>query len=182
MKKKICSSVSKIIAQSKFNHIFWIALFVIGAFYALSPLLVEFKQTIYAIVLEFIVFLLIAIIVSFEKKIPLIGKIVVISLPILIFIINLIPTIGRIGYLMLLIYSGINVLVSIHYYKKRKKSYNCIYLFGVYSYIQVLFLCLKTQTVDYSFPFWKISLIISILSFVVALIIMIRKYKKDHRF
>ena len=109
--------------------------------YCLLPELSDFRNSIYGSLISFVVLEGLILIVTLSKKInmPLLGKITVWSFG-LLYVLLMIIDLGKIEALFLLLYSIVNVCISIYIYKKTDIGYRSIWLFGAFSYFASIIL------------------------------------------
>ncbi len=155
------------------------AMFIL-MFYTLSPLLKDFRNSIYALFLEKGIIYAIIAYICFRRgsRLPNICKAILFLFPTITLILSLL-SLGRISYLIILIYSILCIGVYAYYKVKRKKDYSSLMYWGLLSYIQFVVPILSVEYIDSEFPFWIPSLIICIIAFIICLFISIRKYNKD---
>ena len=155
------------------------AMFIL-MFYTHSPLLKDFRNSIYALFLEKGIIYAIIAYVCFRRdsRLPNICKAILFLFPTITLILSLL-SLGRISYLIILIYGILCIGVYAYYKVKRKKDYSSLMYCGLLSYIQIVVPILSVEYIDSEFPFWIPSLIICIIACIVCLFISFRKYNKD---
>ena len=154
----------------------------VGLFiYFLLPELSGFRNSIYGLIVEFLLLAGIILGVTLSRKIsmPLLGKITVWVYG-LLFLLSGIFDFGRIEMLFFFIYAIVNVCVAIYLYKKHGIAYKSILLFGVFSYLTTSFVVLRVKYLhnEFTSPFMWVAIIVSIIVFIPCLIYVIRYYKR----
>ena len=146
-------------------------------FYTMSPKTFEFRDSIYGSILEYALAFCLSVYLSFTPRINMFkaGKALVVGLPTLFLLLDLL-NIGKISFLILFLYSVLNVSVSIYNYLKTEKEYKSVWLFGAFAFIVSIAPCLRVKTIDTSFPFWKPALVVCLIAFAVTLTVFIRRY------
>ena len=149
--------------------------------YSIHPDLTDFRNSIYGLLVKFLVLAGIILYVTLSRKIsmPLLGKITVWVYG-LLFILSSIFDFGRIEMLFFFIYAIGNVCVAIYLYKKHGIAYKSILLFGVFSYLSTAFIVLRVKYLhnEFTSPFMWVAIIVSIIVFIPCLIYVIRYYKR----
>ncbi len=171
--------------NKKFRFIMLIILCIIALFgfmfYSLSPKLSDFRNSIYGLILFCVVLDGIILYVILSKKInqPILGKITTGCFGLLYTILSFIP-IGGISSLLFFIYSIINILISIYIYRKMKKEYKSIWIFGALSYLISVFWVLRIKMIssEFNLTFLLPSIIIAMLVFIPCLIYGIKQNTK----
>lgn len=151
-----------------------------GAFiYSIHPDLTDFRNSIYGLLVNFLVLAGITLYVTLSHKIsmPLLGKITVWVYG-LLFILSGIFDFGRIEMLFFFIYAIVNVCVAIYLYKKHGIAYKSIWLFGAFSYLSTTFVVLRVKYLhnEFTSPFMWVAIIVSIIVFIPCLIYAIKHY------
>ena len=153
----------------------------LGAFvYFLLPELSNFRNSIYGLIVEFLLLAGIILGVTLSRKIsmPLLGKFTVWGYG-LLFIVLSIFNFGKIEMFFFFIYTIVNVCVSIILYQKEGIAYKSIWLFGVLSYFITIVVVLRVKYLHgefNSFFLWS-SIIVSLIIFVPCLIYGIQYFK-----
>ena len=178
MKKKSKSIDSRL-------NMFLLLIGIIGgvfliSFYNLSPLLVDFRNSILGLLLEKAVIVAVICFVCFNKKnkIPKICKVILFMYPILTLALSLLG-LGRISYLIMLIYAFICFGTFAYYKLKKKKEFVSVMVVGLLSFITSVFPTMMTEFVDNEFPFWIPALIIFIIVIVLSILLSIKYYKDN---
>ena len=153
-----------------------------GAFiYSIHPDLSDFRNSIYGLMINFLVLAGIILYVTLSRKInmPLLGKITVWIYG-LLFILLGIFDFGRIEMLFSFIYAIVNVCVAVYLYIRYGIAYKSIWLFGVFSYLTTTFVVLRVKYLhnEFTSPFMLVAIIVSIIVFIPCLIYVIRYYKR----
>ena len=151
-----------------------------GAFiYSIHPDLSDFRNSIYGLMINFLVLAGIILYVTLSRKInmPLLGKITVWIYG-LLFILSGIFDFGRIEMLFFFIYAIINVCVAVYLYIRCGIDYKSIWLFGVFSYLSTAFIVLRVKYLhnEFTSPFMWVAITISIIVFIPCLIYAIKYY------
>jgi hypothetical protein len=159
-----------------------LVVFIIGFgtfIYSIHPDLTDFRNSIYGLIVNFLVLAGIILYVTLSRKIsmPLLGKITVWVYG-LLFILSSIFDFGRIEMLFFFIYAIGNVCVAIYLYKKHGIAYKSIWLFGAFSYLSTAFIVLRVKYLhdEFTSPFMWVSIIVSIIVFIPCLIYAIRYF------
>ena len=147
--------------------------------YFLLPELSDFRNSIYGLIVYFLVLAGIILYVTLSRKIsmPLLGKITVWVYG-LLFLLSGIFDFGRIEMLFFFIYAIINVCIAIYLYKKHGIAYKSVWLFGVFSYLSTAFIVLRVKYLhnEFTSPFMWVAIIVSIIVFIPCLIYAIKYY------
>ena len=138
--------------------------------YSLHPDLSDFRNSIYGLIVYFLVLsgIILYVTLSREISMPLLGKITVWAYG-LLFLLSGIFDFGRIEMLFFFIYAIINICVVIFLYKKYDIGYKSIWLFGVFSYLTTAFIVLRVKYL-HDAPFLWLAIIVSIIVFIPCLI------------
>ena len=159
-----------------------LVIFIIGFgtfIYSIHPDLSDFRNSIYGLLVNFLVLAGIILYVTLSRKIsmPLLGKITVWVYG-LLFLLSGIFDFGRIEMLFFFIYAIVNVCVAIYLYKKHGIAYKSILLFGVFSYLTTSFVVLRVKYLhnEFTSPFMWVAIIVSIIVFIPCLIYAIKYY------
>ena len=155
-----------------------------GAFiYSIHPDLSDFRNSIYGLMINFLVLAGIILYVTLSCKInmPLLGKITVWIYG-LLFILSGIFDFGRIEMLFFFIYAIVNVCVAVYLYIRYGIAYKSIWLFGIFSYLSTAFIVLKVNYLhnEFTSPFMWVAIIVSIIVFIPCLI-YVKKYYIPYR-
>lgn len=150
--------------------------------YCLLPELSDFRNSIYGSLISFVVLEGLILIVTLSKKInmPLLGKITVWSFG-LLYVLLMIIDLGKIEALFFLLYSIVNVCISIYIYKKTDIGYRSIWSFGALSYFASIIFVLRVRYIngEMNMTFLITSLIMMVIVFVPCLIYGLVKYTID---
>ena len=157
-----------------------IAIVGFGAFiYSIHPDLSDFRNSIYGLMINFLVLAGIILYVTLSRKInmPLLGKITVWIYG-LLFILSGIFNFGRIEMLFFFIYAIVNVCVAVYLYIRYGIAYKSIWLFGIFSYLSTAFIVLRVNYLhnEFTSPFMWVAIIVSIIVFIPCLIYVIKYY------
>jgi len=152
------------------------ALLIIGLnFVTLSPKFVDFRNSIGYFISLNIIITSIIIYLSYKKiDMPLLGKLTIICYAVIIWVF-IFTDIGRIRFLIYMVYAFINISIAIYIYIKIKIEFKSIWVFGALAYLSSFSPILKTNTIDTSFPFWQPAIVITILALSSTLLLMIKK-------
>ncbi len=161
-----------------------LVIFIIGFgtfIYSIHPDFSDFRNSIYGLIVNFLVLAGIILYVTLSRKIsmPLLGKITVWVYG-LLFLLSGVFDFGRIELLFFFIYAIVNVCVAIYLYKRQGIAYKSILLFGVFSYLTTSFVVLRVKYLhnEFTSPFMWVAIIVSIIVFIPCLIYVIRYYKR----
>ncbi len=148
--------------------------------YSGLPELSGFRNSIYGLIVDFLILTGIILYLTLSHKIsmPLLGKITVWGYG-LLFILLSIFDFGRIETLFLLIYAIINVCVAIHLYQKKGIAYQSIWLFGVFSYLTTIIFVLRVEYLhgEFNLTFLLSAIIVAVVIFIPCLIYGLRNFK-----
>lgn len=155
-------------------------LFLLFTFYNLSPLLVDFRTSIYGLIFEKAIIYAIIAYVCFRKgsKLPNICKVILFLFPTLSLALSLL-SLGRISYLIILFYSFICVGCYAYYKIKKRKDYSSLMFVGLITFIQAIMPVMMVEYIDSEIPFWLPSLIICLIVSSLAIVFSLKKYNKD---
>ena len=149
--------------------------------YSIHPDLSDFRNSIYGLIVYFLVLSGIILYVTLSRKIsmPLLGKITVWVYELLLLLSGIFDF-GRIEMLFFFIYAIFNVCIAIYLYKKHGIAYKSIWLFGAFSYLSTALIVLRVKYLhdEFTSPFMWVSIIVSIIVFIPCLIFVIRYYKR----
>ena len=153
-----------------------------GSFiYSIHPDLTDFRNSIYGLIVNFLVLAGIILYVTLSRKIsmPVLGKITVWVYG-LLFLLSGIFDLGRIEMLFFFIYAIVNVCIAIYLHKKHGIAYKSVWLFGAFSYLSTAFIVLRVKYLhdEFTSHFRWVSIIVSIIVFIPCLIYVIRYYKR----
>ena len=147
--------------------------------YSIHPDLTDFRNSIYGLIVYFLVLAGIILYVTLSRKIsmPLLGKITVWVYG-LLFLLSGIFDFGRIEMLFFFIYAIVNVCIAIYLYKKHGIDYKSVWLFGAFSYLSTAFIVLRVKYLhdEFTSPFMWAAIIVSIIVFIPFLIYAIKYY------
>ena len=151
-----------------------------GAFiYSIHPDFSDFRNSIYGLMIYFLVLAGIILYVTLSRKInmPLLGKITVWTFG-LLFILSGIFDFGRIEMLFFFIYAIFNVCVTVYLYIRYGIAYKSILLFGIFSYLSTAFIVLRVNYLhnEFTSPFMWVAIIVTIIVFIPCLIYVIKYY------
>ena len=174
------------IKTTKKENIFFVinclVIFIVGFgtfIYSIHPDLSDFRNSIYGLIVNFLVLAGIILYVTLSRKIgmPMLGKITVWAYG-LLFLLSGIFDFGRIEMLFFFIYAIVNVCITIYLYKKHGVGYKSVCLFGIFSYLSTAFIVLRVKHLhnEFTSPFMWVAIIVSILVFIPSLIYAIKYY------
>ena len=147
--------------------------------YSIHPDLSDFRNSIYGLIVNFLVLAGIILYVTLSRKIsmPLLGKITVWVYG-LLFLLSGVFDFGRIEMLFFFIYAIVNVCVAIYLYKKHGIAYKSVWLFGAFSYLSTAFIVLRVKYLhnEFTSPFMWVAIIVSIIVFIPCLIYAMKYY------
>ena len=147
--------------------------------YMLDPKLSDFRNSIYGLIVEFLILAGIILCVTLSRKIsmPLLGKITVWVYELLLLLSGIFDF-GRIEMLFFFIYAIFNVCIAIYLYKKHGIEYKSVWLFGVFSYLSTAFIVLRVKYLhnEFTSTFIWVAIIVSIIVFIPCLIYAIKYY------
>ena len=152
-----------------------------GAFiYLIHPDLSDFRNSIYGLIVDFLLLVGIILGVTLSRKIsmPLLGKFTVWGYG-LLFILLSIFDFGKIETFFFFIYVIVNVCVTIILYQRKGIAYKSIWFFGAFSYLKSVVLVLRVKYLNGEFnsAFLWSAIIVSLIVFVPCLIYGIKYFK-----
>lgn len=148
--------------------------------YFLLPALSDFRNSIYGLIISCTVVAGIILYLILSKRInqPLLGKITTASYGVL-YILLCIIDLGKVEALFFLIYSAVNIAITIYIYKKNLKEYKSIWIFGALAYLSTVLFVLRVKyiTGEFNLTFLIPSIIIAAIVFLPCLIFGIKSHK-----
>ena len=182
MAKKV-KKIKRKLENENIYHVINILIMIVVGFgtfcYSIDPALTDFRNSIYGLLVEFLVLAGIMMYVTLSREIgmPLLGKITVWAYG-LLFILLSVFDFGRIELLFFFIYAVINFGVAIFLYKKYGVGYKSIWLFGAFSYLSSAVIVLRVKNLNdvVASPFLWVAVIVSIIVFIPFLIYAIIRY------
>ena len=142
-------------------------------FYSLTPKLSDFRNSIWGDLINIAIIWGIILYVTLSKKIsmPWLGKITLWAYALLYVVLPLLP-IGHFRYLIMLIYSIVNVINSIIIYRRTKHEYKSIWIFGALAYLSTAFVVAKVHYINGKLPFLIPTIAVTAILFVVSFIVL----------
>lgn len=159
-----------------------IAIVVLFGFlvYSLHPELGDFRNSIYGLLVVVIAVFSLITYICLSRKInmPLIGKSTIIAFGVLYLFFGIID-IGRIEALFFLVYSFVNIAISIYVYKKTGIGYKSIWGFGAFSYLSTIIVCLRVHYINGQMPPFLLysSIIVAVIVFIPCLLYGLNQFK-----
>ncbi len=148
--------------------------------YTLSPQLSDFRNSIYGIIINFLILDGIILYLTISRKInmPLLGKFTVWGFGLLL-ILTAIFNFGKIEELFFLIYAIFNIIVTVYLYKKTGIGYKSIWGFGAFSYLSTMAFVFRAEYIngDLCLTFLIPAILISVVAFIPCLIYGVREFK-----
>lgn len=148
--------------------------------YTLLPALSDFRNSIYGLIISCVVVAGIILYLIFSKRInqPILGKITTASYGVL-YILFCIIDLGKIEALFFLIYSVVNIAITIYIYKKTRKEYKSIWILGALAYLSTTLVVLRVKSItgEFNLTFLIPSIIIAVIVFIPCLIFGIKSHK-----
>ena len=148
--------------------------------YALLPALSDFRNSIYGMIVIWVATAGIMLYLTLSKSInmPVLGKFTVWGYLVLQIALSFINW-GKIEAVFFLLYSIINIAVTIYLYKTTGKAYRSIWVFGMLSYLTTATFAQRAHLIeDDSWMFSTIpSIIIGVIALAICLVYCIKKYK-----
>ena len=158
-----------------------IACFIGLMVYSLLPKLSNFRNSVYGFIINVLILTGIITYLCLSKKVNLvlIGKITIAMYGVLYILFGIID-IGIIEALFFLVYAIANIIVFICVYKKTKKAYKSIWIFGVLSYLSTVIISLNAHYINGELipTFLYPSIIVMVLVFIPCLLYSVTKCKK----
>lgn len=116
--------------------------------------------------------------ITLSKKIdmPGLGKITVWAFVGLLILLNVLKW-GRIEALFMFIYSIINIAVAIYIYKKKKKVYKSIWLFGFFSYFSTVEFALRAHNINDDWWATRPAVVVAVIVLIPCLVYGIKEFR-----
>ena len=148
--------------------------------YVLDPKLSDFRNSIYGLIVEFLILAGIILCVTLSRKIsmPLLGKITVWGYGLIVIFLSIFDF-GKIEMVFFFIYAIVNVCVTIFLYQKTGIAYKSIWLFGAFSYFTTIVVVLRVECLHGEFnpTFLWLTIILTVIIFIPCLIYGLRDFK-----